>query len=131
MDPVSGHSLDILWELSGLQSEIINKQPNPLVIPPELQPIMIAANGLMEEVHEYINSLGIKPWRPNPLPEESQLEELVDVLFFYLEMVHFSPFTWERIIAKYHEKWKINMERYRKAVAGDYSWDDKGTKGEL
>ncbi len=92
---------------------------------------LTAAKGLIEEVLEYLNSVGTKPWRPNPLPEEQQLEEITDPLFFYLELILLSGFKWKQIVGQYNKKWKINMARYESGAKGDYSWDDRATKKEL
>lgn len=89
---------------------------------------MVAGLGIIEETLEYLNSTGHKPWRPNPLSEEEQLEEITDILFFYLEEVAMSGFPWERIEAMYHKKHAINLERYRKGLEGDFSWDKRGQK---
>ncbi|GAI26626.1 unnamed protein product, partial [marine sediment metagenome] len=90
---------------------------------------MVSGLGIIEETLEYLNSTGHKPWRPNPLSEEDQLEEITDVLFFYLEMVILSGFPWSRIEEKYHQKHAINLERYERALKGDYSWDKRGQGG--
>jgi len=84
-----------------------------------------ASLGLIEETMEYLSSIGYKPWRPTPLPKEKQLEELVDQLFFYLELIMFSGFTIEQVVEGYTTKWYENMDRYRKAKQNDYSWDKR------
>ena len=92
---------------------------------------LVAGKGLTEEVHEYLNAVGVKPWRPNPLSEKDQLEELTDILFFYLELIVLSGFSFAQIEKEYYRKWDINIERYRKGEKGDYSWDTRATKTEL
>ena len=92
---------------------------------------MTAGMGIMEEVHEYLNSIGRKPWRPNPQPREQRLEELTDILFYYLELILLSGIDWPEIIEEYKRKHAENLQRYEKAKAGDYSWDDRATKEEL
>jgi len=92
---------------------------------------LIAAKGLVEEVLEYLNSVGTKPWRPNPLPREDQLEELTDSLHFFLELIILSGFSLEEIEDCYHTKWQTNMDRYTRGKQGDYSWDDRISKTEL
>jgi len=87
--------------------------------------------GIIEETLEYLNSIGRKPWRPIALPLESQKEELVDILFYYLELILLSGFSWEEVVEEYKRKHAINLERYRKGKDGDYSWDDRATKEEL
>jgi len=92
---------------------------------------MVAGLGIIEETLEYLNSTGHKPWRPNPLSESEQLEELTDILFFYLEEVVMSGFTWGQIEAMYDIKFKRNLDRYERASKGDYGWDDRDKKGGL
>lgn len=108
------------------QRVLMDHIPHGHVIEQDKQASVVAGYGIIEETLEYLNSIGFKSWRPNPLPQELQLEEITDILFFYLELVLFSAFSWEDIEAEYHRKWEVNMERYRKAKKGDYSWDDRG-----
>lgn len=90
---------------------------------------MVAGLGLIEEVIEYLNSTGHKPWRPIPLSEGDQLEELTDQLFFFLEEVILSGFTWGQIEAEYDRKFLVNLERYERAKKGDYEWDKRSEGG--
>lgn len=90
-----------------------------------------ACLGIIEETIEYLSAIGYKPWRPNPLPRNKQLEEIVDQLFFYLEEIMFSGFTLDEIVDGYTAKWYENMNRYKKAKAGDFSWDNRLEKNEL
>lgn len=92
---------------------------------------LIAGKGLIEEVLEYLNSTGTKPWRPEPLSKQNQLEELTDILFFFLELIALSGFTLGQIEKEYHRKWEVNMSRYEQGKAGVYDWDDRHTKKEL
>jgi len=110
-------------ELLEMQKELMSKIPHGHMIKSEHQANVVASLGLIEETMEYLNAIGFKTWRPNPLPEEDQLEEITDVLFFYLEMVISSGFSWERIVQQYHKKHAINMQRYKDAAAGNYEWD--------
>ena len=90
---------------------------------------MVSSLGIIEEVLEYLGALGsegFKKWRGGPLPREKQLEELGDILFYYLELITLSGFTWEEIVQEYHRKWKVNMKRYELASKGDFSWDKRG-----
>jgi len=112
-----------------MQKDLMDKVPHDLS--PQVVSQITAGLGVMEEVHEYLNSIGRKPWRPNPLPRENQLEELVDILFYYLELILLSGFSWEEITTEYKRKHAENLERYRKGAGGDYSWDHRATKGEL
>ena len=85
---------------------------------------LISAFGVIEETIEYVNSLSEDDTR------EHRLEELVDVLFFYMEQILLGEFTWEEIEKEYRRKWEVNIERYRRAEQGDYGWDKRG-KGVL
>lgn len=90
---------------------------------------MVAGLGIIEETIEYLNSTGHKPWRPVPLSEGDQLEEITDILFFYMELVVMSSFTWGQIEAEYDRKFAVNLERYEKALKGDYTWDKRAEGG--
>lgn len=90
---------------------------------------MVAGLGIIEETLEYLNSTGHKPWRPNPLSEEHQLEELTDILFFYLELIVMSGFTWRQVETEYDRKFLVNLERYERALKGDYEWDKRSEGG--
>ena len=79
----------------------------------------ISALGITEEAMEYLDSL-----RSGDV--DLQLEEITDPLFFYLEMVIQSGFTWKQIEAQYVKKHAINLKRYEDAEKGDYSWDKRG-----
>jgi len=84
---------------------------------------MVSTFGIIEESIEYFNAVVEGE-------ESSKLEELTDIVFFFLEQVILSGFTIEQIINQYHKKWKVNMARYDAAKAGDYRWDDR-KKGKL
>ncbi len=114
---------------------LINKQRQLMEeVPHDVTPLtarrMVAGLGVIEEVLEYLNSTGHKPWRPNPLSREDQLEEITDILFFYLELVILGGFSWQEIEEEYVRKHKVNLERYRRAKEGDYGWNHR-RKGEL
>jgi len=89
---------------------------------------MVASLGVIEETLEYLNSTGHKPWRPNPLSENDQLEELTDILFFYMELIIMSGFVWSQIDAEYVRKFHVNLNRYERALKGDYEWDKRSEK---
>ncbi len=91
---------------------------------------MVSGLGIIEETLEYLNSTGHKPWRPNPLPRPAQLEEITDILFFYLELIILGGFSWQEIEEEYVRKHAENLERYRRAEKGDYGWNHRD-KGEL
>lgn len=90
---------------------------------------MVAGLGVIEETLEYLNSTGHKPWRPIPLSEADQLEEITDILFFYMELVVMSKFTWGQIETEYNRKFLVNLERYERALKGDYDWDKRSEGG--
>jgi len=90
---------------------------------------MVSGLGIIEETLEYLNSTGHKPWRPIPLSREDQLEEIADIMFFYLELVVLSGFTWEEVEKEYYRKHAVNLERYRRAKEGDYDWNNRGKGG--
>lgn len=122
---------DAFQELLVKQKILMDAVPHGHKISPIQAPKVVACLGIIEEAMEYLNAVGFKSWRPNPLPKENQLEELTDMLFFYLESVLLSDFSWEQVIEQYHKKWSVNMERYRRALANDYGWDDRGKKDGL
>ena len=80
---------------------------------------LISNFGIIEESIEYINTL-------EETSREDQIEELTDILFFYLEQTLLAGFTWEEIQAEYHRKWDVNIKRYEDAEKGDRSWDKRG-----
>ena len=92
---------------------------------------MVSGLGIIEETLEYLNSTGHKPWRPNPLSKDDQLEELTDVLFFYLELIVMSGFSWEEVESEYSRKHAVNLKRYEDAKKGDFTWDKRSEKGGL
>jgi len=111
-----------------MQRYLMTKVPHRHEVPQELQARVVAGLGLIEETLEYLNAVGFKSWRPEPLSKEDQLEELVDILFFYLEMIILSGFSLDEVFEGYHKKWKVNLERYKRAKMGDYGWDKRGEK---
>ncbi len=176
-----------ITKLIELQKELMEKVPHTVRL--EVYPSMIGIKDMMVKSLLYLTSLGHKPWRPDPLSpntqinrlnslqysvnrlqemrhgvinlpddhekydtwtrklisglgiieetlehlsgvadedEENQLEEITDILFFYLEQVIMSGFTWEQIEAQYIKKHAINLKRYADAEKGDYSWDKRG-----
>jgi len=83
---------------------------------------LIASFGVIEETLEYLDSYGKK--------EANSLEEITDILFFYLELIILGGFTWQEIEEEYVRKHAENLERYRRAKEGDYGWNQR-EKGEL
>lgn len=119
-----------IYELFHMQREIMEKVPGS-DMPEEMAHKVTCGLGIMEETMEYLNSIGRKPWRPISLPIEKQLEELSDILHFYLELIIRSGFTWEQVFDAYKKKHRENLKRYEDGKKGDYSWDDRATKEEL
>ncbi len=122
MDPTD------IRELLRMQETLMENVPHGHKLDVNIQPSVVAGLGIIEEVMEYLNAIGFKSWRPTPLSGDKQIEELTDILFFYLELVITSNFTWDEVAREYSRKWGVNMERYRKAEEGDYSWDDRAEK---
>lgn len=114
--------------LLALQQQLQDKAPSELA--PGMDAQITAGLGLIEEVLEYLSSIGRKPWRPIPQPENERLEELTDILFYYLEAVNLSGFSWEQIAQEYWRKWQVNMKRYEDGAKGDFSWDKRLQEGE-
>lgn len=81
---------------------------------------LVSAFGVVEETLEYINSVSDGSTR------EHRLEEIVDVLFFYMEQLLLGGFTWEEVEKEYNRKWAVNIKRYEDAKKGDYGWDKRG-----
>jgi len=128
--PAASFKPDTIEELFSMQQVIMDHVPGGDT--PEAMAHQITCGlGIIEETMEYLNSIGRKPWRPVPLPPEKQLEELVDILHFYLELILRSPFDWGDLVIEYKRKHAINLQRYEAGSRGDFSWDDKGMKGEL
>ena len=113
-------------KLLEMQKQLMEQVPHSISVDTARR--MVAGLGVIEETLEYLNSTGHKPWRPNPQPKEEQLEEITDILFFYLELVIMSGFSWQEIEQEYVRKWGINLKRYEDAKRGNYEWDDRGKK---
>lgn len=118
-----------MYTLLVMQKKLMDKVPHDL--PDHTVHKITAGIGVIEETLEYLNAIGRKPWRPVPLPKEKQLEELTDIVFFLLELIILSGFSWFEIKQEYEKKWKTNISRYEAGEKGDYSWDDRATKTEL
>ncbi len=82
---------------------------------------LISGFGVIEETLEYLEASQTDD-------RAHQLEEITDIFFFYLEQVILSGFTWQQIEEEYVRKHAENLERYRKAKEGDYSWDKRAEK---
>ena len=128
---VDDNKTQMLQDLLERQAELMHKIPHEHKIKDEQQGTVVASLGLIEETLEYLNTIGFKSWRPNPLSPERQLEELTDILFFYLELIILSGFSINEIYAQYLKKHDINLQRYENAKKGIYDWDDRASKKEL
>ena len=128
--PLLGPFEGSIPHLMDMQRQIMDHVPGG-DIPEKMAHQITCGLGLMEETLEYLNSIGRKPWRPIPLPLEDQLEELVDILHFFLEMIIRSGFSWDEMVEAYRKKHTENLERYRKGKEGDYSWDKRGKDGSI
>lgn len=82
---------------------------------------MISAYGIIEESVEYMNSIMDND------PPAHKIEELTDILFFYLEQIILSGFSWGDICEEYYRKHAVNLKRYEDGKKNDYSWDKRGT----
>lgn len=80
---------------------------------------LVSALGVIEETVEYVATL-----RPE-MDRKLQLEEITDILFFYLEQVILGGFSLAEIEEEYIRKHAVNLERYRRAAKGDYEWDKR------
>ncbi len=118
-----------LERLLEMQKQLMEKVPHDVSAVTARR--MVTGLGIIEETLEYLNSTGHKPWRPNPLPRPAQLEEITDILFFYLELMLLGGFSWQEIEDEYVRKHAENLERYRRAKKGDYGWNHRDEKKEL
>ena len=116
-----------MHELLTKQGEILDNVP-PAEVSFKKDNIKTAAWGIIEETLEYLNTIGYKSWRNQPLSRNDQLEELTDILFYFLELVVLSPFTWDEITEQYLKKHEEVMERFAAVERGDFSWDKRFTE---
>jgi len=123
-------AIDTMDELFDMQREIMAKVPGGDT-PEEMAHKITCGLGIIEETIEYLNSIGRKPWRPQPLMPDRQLEELSDILHFYIESVIRSGFSWDQVVERYRSKHAENLERYERVAQGDFSWDKRGEESEL
>ncbi len=85
--------------------------------------LLVSTFGTLEESLEF--------YRASVNGDSNTLEEITDELFFFMEKMILSGFTWEQIIQEYHRKWAVNIKRYEDAEKNDFSWDDRSRKSEL
>lgn len=83
---------------------------------------MVSSFGIIEETIEHLEAL-------DKDDSDNQLEELTDILFFYLEQMLLSGFSFNQVVEEYHSKWAVNIKRYEDAKAGNYSWDKRSEGG--
>jgi hypothetical protein len=114
-------------------------EPSKFINDTKTSRILVSTFGGMEELIEFFNSWGwrstVTGWSGGASNEDlnkkwyaDMLEELVDELFFFLERMVLVGFSWSEVVTEYHRKWRENMERYKKAKEGDYSWDKRSEK---
>jgi len=92
--------------------------PLPVVDEVESRKI-ISGLGIIEETLEYLSAV------EKSEPADSRLEELTDILFFYLEQVILSGFSLQQIEEQYIKKHAINLKRYEDGKKGDFRWDNR------
>ena len=80
-----------MQEVYAKQLELMEKVPHE--IRHDVYPRANIVLDIIRYVIVYYNSLGGKPWRPNPLPEDAQLEKLQDVVYAVGRLItqHNSP----------------------------------------
>ena len=79
---------------------------------------LISALGIIEETLEYLNAV-------DSGTKAEQLEEVTDILFFYLESVILGGFSWAEIEEEYVRKHAVNLKRYEDAAKGNWEWDKR------
>lgn len=111
--------LSAVDRLSGMHRGALHVGP---LVTTEESRRLVSALGVIEETLEYLEVTEQPPDR------QKQLEEITDVLFFYLELVVLGEFSWAEIEKEYVRKHAVNLDRYRRAKKGNYSWNhrDKG-----
>lgn len=115
-------------QLFSLQQEIIDAIPHELR--PGSVPSVVAALGLYEEVAEILDVVSWKVWRQNKWDKTKLVEELSDALHYITELCILNGVSAADLSEGYCRKHDVNLERYRKADMGDFSFDTKKA-GEL
>ncbi len=128
--PWRPNPLDAKTQKDRLDDAIIASTCVPTVIPADSKLIdtpksrmLVSTFGSIEESLEFIDAV----WDDQP----NKLEELTDELFFFLEKMALSGFTWEQVVDEYYRKWEVNIKRYQDAEKNDYSWDDRSRRNTL
>lgn len=85
--------------------------------------LLVSTFGTLEEALEF--------YRASVDNADNKLEEITDELFFFMEKMILSGFTWEQVVQEYHRKWAVNIKRYEDAEKNDFSWDDRSRKSIL
>lgn len=75
-------------ELTDLQKQLMAKVPHGLR--DDVRPTVIYAPKVIHNLLLYLTSLGHKPWRPNPLPEEEQARRFATFLESALQLRAFA-----------------------------------------
>jgi len=122
-----GVQITNLLNLRGLVNDLVRVHERPgetfEQVPDLRSRRLISALGVIEESLEYLNAVDADT-------RAEQLEEVTDILFFYLELLVLGGFSWAEIEEEYVRKHAVNLKRYEDAAKGDYRWD-KRKEGKL
>ncbi len=102
-------------------SELIPEERS-VVVNPDMSRLVVSCLGVIEETIEYLVSVNTKS-------RKEQLEEITDILFFFLEMILLGKFTPTEIEMEYERKHAVNLERYKRGKEGDFRWDKRHKGG--
>jgi hypothetical protein len=108
--------VDRLDELLTKQRELMRvlgvDEPTDFITSPLYKDVLIMMGGEVQEALEPL-CLSTKPWKVRPMAElrEHAVEELIDVLFFWLEAANLVGLTSDQIKQRYDEKWSRNLQR--------------------
>ena len=71
------------------------------------------AFALMSELHEVMGEVNWKPWKKTPkvVDEQKVKEELIDCVFFLLELLLIWGFQPSELFRMYEEKLRVNIDR--------------------
>lgn len=70
---------------------------------------------LQSEVNEFSDQLGLyKYWKQNKeVDETKEIEEFVDILFFWLSIANVMGYSEDNLIKAYTDKWQENINRQK------------------
>lgn len=75
---------------------------------------------LLDEAHEALGEVGWKPWAKSRHINEAAFKgEIIDIFFFWLNLVNLAGMTRGDVETLYTAKWMKNAERQRKAGGYD------------